>query len=661
MIEVELPDGSIAEFPDGTPQGTIKTALLKRTQAAAPKPQGSYLDAGVTWLENAITGIPVVGPAIQKGSDFLGTEVLGRISGQDPAQMRQGLAESRSTRNEQYPMTALSGSLAGGIGAMGGVGAIPGGARALGMTGASLAGRAGNSALSGGLISGADSVARGGSPEGVTGSAAIGAGIGGAIPVVGAGISSALGAAGSKIAPIVNSIRNPGQEAERRVGMALQRDRLSDPSGLATPVDEVVAQRSGIPMLNADRGGETTRALARSVANQSPEARGVIERTASDRFGAQSQRAAETIRRVAGGSVDDLAYQENIRATARAVNRPAYKKAYEAPRAQAMWHEGFEQLMQAPALQRAAMQATSRGANRAAVEGFQPVRNPFEMVNGRMTLKQNPDGTQALPNLQFWDQVKRNLDGMIGRAQRSGDNAIAGDLNALRGQLLNTLDNTVPEYRTARRGAAEFFDAEDALDAGKNFANQPRSIPETKRAYQQFAPAEREAFATGYASELIDRIKVSGDRSNVINSVFKSQASRESMELVFGPQKMRELEAYVRVEDLADRLRGAMGNSTTARQLVELGIGAGGGGMMTGDWQGAVAGAAAAKGIRYLGQRIDDTVMQRVAQMLTSDNPKMLELAVQQATRNPDYMLAIEYFGNVLAAPSRGVGLTVAQ
>lgn len=31
MIEVELPDGSIAEFPDGTPETVMRTALLKRT------------------------------------------------------------------------------------------------------------------------------------------------------------------------------------------------------------------------------------------------------------------------------------------------------------------------------------------------------------------------------------------------------------------------------------------------------------------------------------------------------------------------------------------------------------------------------------------------------------------------------------------------------
>jgi hypothetical protein len=247
---------------------------------------------------------------------------------------------------------------------------------------------------------------------------------------------------------------------------------------------------------------------------------------------------------------------------------------------------------------------------------------------------------------------------MISRAERGGDMTYAGDLKALRGQLLQLTDNAVPEYAAARRGAAAFFDAEDALDAGRSFANRPRTIPEAKRAFQSFSPAERSAFATGYASEVIDRIKAAGDRTNVINSVFKSQASRESMEMVFGPQRMKEIEAYVRVEDLADRLRGAMGNSTTARQLVELGIGGGAGFAVTGgDWTGALAGAAVARGARNLGQRVDNRVMQRVAEMLVSDDPAMIQRAIKEATKSNAFMGALEDLGTALAAPARGTAL----
>lgn len=655
-LSPEQQNATVDEIASSMGLGKPAAATQEPTQPQQVASSGSALDAGTTWLEHAISDIPLVGPYMQAGSDFLGTEVIGRLMGQDPSQMRADLRGRRDARTEQNPLSAASGGLAGNLAAFGGAGATTAGARALGISGAKLGQRALNSAVSSGSVDVADKMIRGQSAADVINSGAISTVIGGAIPVVGGAIRAGLGAVGDKVMPTVNAVRNAPKEAERRFGLAVQRDKLADPSSLVGPVDEAVARQAGVSLLNADRGGETTRALARSVANQNPEARSIIEKAASDRFAGQSQRASEFVRRIAGGAVDDIGYQQAIRDTARYVNKPAYDRAFNAPRAQAMWHEGFEQLMQAPAMQSAARQATTRGANRAAVEGFTPIRNPFRFgEDGRFTLTKDAAGRVVTPSLQFWDQVKRNLDGMIGKAERAGDRTQSADLMALKGHLVGMLDKTVDEYRMARQGAASYFGAEDAIEAGRKFAGTPRLIPEARKAFEKFSGPEKAGFATGYASELIDRIKASGDRANVINQVFKSQASRESMELVFGPQKLRHIEAYVRVEDLADRLRGAMGNSTTARQLVELGIGAGGGFAVTGgDWKGALGGAAAAKGARHLGQRIDDRVMQQIAKLLTSSDPADLKRAVANAAMSPPYMKKLEDLGLLLAAPARG-------
>ena len=89
-----------------------------------------------------------------------------------------------------------------------------------------------------------------------------------------------------------------------------------------------------------------------------------------------------------------------------------------------------------------------------------------------------------------------------------------------------------------------------------------------------------------------------------------------------------DVDSAARALRLADQLRGAMGNSTTARQLMELGIGGAGGFALTGDWQGALTGAALAKGTRYMGERVDSQVMEQVARLLTSDSPQALQKAV---------------------------------
>jgi hypothetical protein len=345
------------------------------------------------------------------------------------------------------------------------------------------------------------------------------------------------------------------------------------------------------------------------------------------------------------------------------VNRPAYEAAFNAPGAHAVWNRDIAELMQSDTFRAAINAAEKRGTDRAAVDGFKAVRNPFEFLpDGNVTLKTNPDGSRALPSLQFWDQVKRNIDGMLGTAQRQGDNTLVADLTAIKRKLVSSLDTVVPQYAKARAGAALFFDAEDALEAGRKFGANMRVVPEAKAAFGKFSDADKGAFRTGYASTLIDRIMAAGDRTNVINQMFKSPASREMIQLVFGAGKARELEAYVRVEELADRLRGAMGNSTTARQLMEMGLGGGAGYILSGgDLMGAGIGAAATKGARMVGQRVDNRVMQSVAKLLTSNDPAMIKKAVYQATMSDQWMDALEQWARLLAAPARGAAVAVNQ
>lgn len=685
-VRISAPDGSIVEFPDGTPDDVMAKAMRKTfggpsTPApAVDKPKsGRHLTyeeglaaldaeggkgAAFTGAMGAIEGIPIAGPYLKSGLQKASAGISSLIDGESYA---DNLKQAEAITNEAqlaHPYVNTGGQIAGAVGSMIPVGATALGARALGMTGPSLIGRIGMSGASNAALSAADTVARGGDTKDVINNTLIGGGIGLAAPAVGAGIQAGVRAVGDRIAPTISALTSPDTEALRRVGVAMSRDAAANPAQMVGAIDEAAARASGVPLVNADRGGEVTRALTRSVANQSPEARGVIEKVASDRFGTQSQRAVSFLKRVAGGNVDDLAYQENLRNVARATNRPAYKLAEEAPQAQSMFSPRMQELMQSPTFRRAVDLVPKRSADRGAVEGFKEIGNPFTRNSqGAYVLRQNADGSLVSPSLKFWDQVQRNLRSEADKAFRAGDKQTGSEIKGLRDALLGDLDATVPAFKAARTGAAGFFGAEDALDAGRSFANQPRSIPEATKAFAKFTQPEKDAFATGYASELIDKIKASSDRSNVINSVFKSQAARESIELALGPQRARQIEAYVRVEDLADRLRGSLGNSTTARQLVELGIGAGvGGGAgygLTGDWKGAALGAVAPRAMQYVGAKADTQVMQSMAKLLTQDSPGALQLAVQQAAKTPAYMDALEKLSRAIGAPARGAALAI--
>lgn len=603
--------------------------------------------------------LPVIGPAMKAGGAAIAAGVAAPLSGQSFGQTYDQMRAIQEKALRDNPKTALAGNLVGSTAILAPLGATSLGGQLLGMSG-SLPARIGMSAASNAAMSGADTAIRGGGIGDIAQSAAIGGGIGGAIPAVGAVLKGAGSAIADRVGSFVGGAVNPAGEAGRRVARALATDKKI-PGATLSQADIAAAARNGQPLMNADLGGETTRALARAAANQSPGARGAMERIVSDRFADQGSRVGRLVSRLTGGKTDDLMMIDGLRDMASAANKPAYNKAFSSPRAQDMWDQRFAQLMQAPAVQKAAMDATKRGANRAAASGFQAVKNPFVEQNGRFMLRVNRDGSVAKPTLQFWDQVKRNLDGDIGVAQRAGDKTLAADLMALKSNLVNTLDSTVPEYKAARQGAAAWFGAEDAVDAGRMFAKSTRSIPEFKRGILAMKPAEREAFETGFASELIDQARSAGDRTNVITRMFKSPEQRAKMEMAFGPARAREIEAFVRVETAMDAFRNAFGNSTTARQLAEMGVIGGGAWLWTGDYKTGITAAALTQGARYAGKKIDGNVMTKMAEMLLSNDPALVTKAVHSATMSPQYMAAIDALTQIAGASARAASMSLPQ
>ncbi|MEN5277440.1 hypothetical protein ABE527_10855 [Brucella sp. TWI432] len=638
--------------------------MSELSRLSRPAYDNNVAGAGQTWLEGA-SKIPVVGPALGQASDLIGSNIYGALTGEDPARIRQQVGIRRKVRENQYPMSAVSGEVAANIAPMAaGAAASPAIAEGLGMTG-SLGTRTINSALSNAAISSADTLARGGDGAEALTNGGISGVLGGAIPLASEAISRGAGTVYNRFAPSVNAMLNPADEAARRVGVAYSRDMDLDPRLLMNARDEVTARANNIPLANVDRGGETTRALARSVSNQAPEARAALQNLAEERFASQGGRASRFIRELTIGNADDIGLQEALMKASRSSNKGAYQAAYNSPNAQALFTPEMQDLMQSPTFRKAMADVPTKSADRAAVSGGKAIPNPFELdAAGNYGLRKGADGSVTTPNLEYWDHVQRNLREMQERAFKGGADYDGATVRMLRGRLNEVLDHAVPEFNNARRGAAAFFGAEDALDAGRKFANSPRTVPEARRAFTAMTENEKEAFQTGYGSELIDRISASSDRVNVINNIFKSDAARESMSMVFGPEKMKKIEAYVRVEDLADKLRGSLGGSTTTRQLMELGLGMTGGagvgyyqgGNLQSATAGAVGGLALAGGKQAISAAVrsaDTKTMIQVAKILTSKDRNALKIAAQRATQSPAFMKALEHLGTALTIPAR--------
>lgn len=537
--------------------------------------------------------------------------------------------------SEDHPIADAVAEIAGGVASTGVAAQTKTGAKVLGLTGDTLKQLATRGAVSGAGIGAADAAVRGDNP--LTAGLVQGA-IGAAAPGVGRLVSMAA-------TPIRNAIRgatDPIGEAERVVAGGLDRDMKAGDVGL-TPQEFVEAKAAGQPVNLLDAGGETTRAIARSAANLSTEGRGELNRAIDSRFESQSPRLVEWLNHTFHFPNAD-AQQQALEHVERVVNRSNYARAMKEGDRDIMSPE-LDRLMGSPALVEAMKKAAVSGKDRAITQGLGAMRQGVTVENGLVKFTPGKNGVPTYPNLAFWDATKRELDDATSKAMRSGAKEEASTLTQLTKSLRSELDKIVPSYQTARAGAASFFGAENAIEAGQNFVGASRKfgIPAVRRQLAKMSPQERQLFQDGYVSRLVETIEQMPDRRSVLNKIQNSPAAKEEIRVALGPQRANEVEARLRVENVMDLARPALqGNSTTTRQLVELGLAGGVGGYesYTGDPEALMKAAlvyGAARGHRVL----DERVARHVARLLISNNVSQLQKGIELVSKNPALIGAI--------------------
>lgn len=517
-----------------------------------------------------------------------------------------------------------------------------------------IMGRVGQAAVLGGAYGAASGAGEGTDLQ----SRATGAGTGLASGAVGgavaAPLSEAVGGlakAGYKYAvqPAVSVVRglvNPEKEAARRVVGAISNDVQSGHFGL-TPREFTTARNAGEPAIIADMGGETTRDLMRSASNTSPTGSAQIKASVEPRYASQNERFADTVRRLVSNGANATKTRAQLREQYDLERVPAYKKAFAQPSAQGLWDEGFEQISQAPAVQEAIRGAMVTAKDEAAKIGLTPPKIPFvKDASGRFVL----DPAQNIkPNLQFWDAVKKNLDAIGTRESQFWART-----------LRNRLDQLTPEYAEARGVASKFFGGSDAIEAGENAVRYKGDPANIQSAINKMGLAERDLFREGFASKLAEQIEATGDRTNVINKIYNSPQSRKMIQTVFGDDGATKIEMRLRLENIFQAAKEALGNSTTARQLIQSGLAGGAlGAYLEGHdlgsaLTGAEHGVGIAAGIRLGGGKlvgyVDRRTAQRVAELLSSDDLTKLAKGLNIAVNNRSVANAIRNLDNRLAA-----------
>ena len=560
---------------------------------------------------------------------------------------------------KEHPIATFGGNLAGGL-------ALPVGAAAQAPT---LAGRmaagAGMGAAQGALYGAGSSPDLTNLPQ-VAGNMGAGAGVGalvgGAAPPVieGLGQGAAFLLNKTSIPQTIRGFRNPEGTAARLITDTIERDARAGSPRL-TPGEFQDAIQAGQPVINADMGGAATRNLARTAANMSPEAETALNGAINPRFEAQGPRIADLIRSEGGGnSVQTL---DQLQDAARRANRPLYQQAYREGGA-GIWTPEIEQLTAAPAMQDAIRAAVKTGANADVAAGFPATRAPFSIAqDGTLSPVLGPDGSRAIPSLQFWDHVQRNLRDMAGSAERSGENHAASVYGSLRRSLLEQLDNAAPTFAQARGNAARAFGAEDAMEAGAKFATAKGKNQEYAKALSEFSGPERQLFAHGFMSALENQVREVPFRQNVLSKIDQSPAARQRIEMAVGSERAERLRTFLHAENIMDMLRTAVqGNSTTARQLENIKqissqlaaptIFGGAGFAATGDIKDASAAGLVGAGLKHGSAKVNANIMRHVGEMLASNEPAMVDRALATIKASKPIQQTLAPFVARLTAPT---------
>lgn len=547
------------------------------------KPGSAISERAFPLLGDIILGVAGAGRLAYEGMTGGGEGTAAYERARDEERQNQKMAM------EQHPVANIAGNLAGAV-------ALPVGgmASAATMPGRMAAGAGLGSAYGAAYGAGEGEGAGDRATRAATG--AVLGGVAGAVaPPILAGVAAggrAIGsAAGRVMGHPIQTIRgaiNPEQEAARRIGTNILADMETGRPGMSA-ADLAAAQRSGQPAAIIDIGGENTRALARSAANTSPAGRAALEDMATDRFKDQSGRVASFVRSLvpvsisrptgtASSRISDTFRSltsgtktaeeiELIKEAARKANGPAYAKAYESGDKQ-IWTPELERLTGAPFVQSALRSAISKWKNYAVRDGYGSMNSPFMIENGVIT-RSGGKGMPVYPNIQLWDYAARNLqDKARSAAPGSESSKLYNDLARL---VKDELDKIVPEYRSAREGAASFFGARNAVEAGKSFASSGANIGEAKIAHSKMNDAEKQLFSHGFAQEMLEKLNRSGESSGVSSSpILSSPSAREKMEMAFGPKDYAKIDSALAKEKLTAVFDGSENAFDAGRKFVSM-------------------------------------------------------------------------------------------
>lgn len=568
-IEVELPDGTIAEFPGDTPQSEMKRVLRERF----PPEQENGIREIIRDLDEILMKVPGVPQLSELASganrsiigmiDFFGPDSVNellRLGGSDKrmptarqAANSVGVAPERGAFVGEGAQADILGAAGEVIPASVGIGAgmrsvanrlprigqqaesaIQGMIRQLGASPGTTAGIVSQD-VGLGMVSGAGAAAG----EELAGPP------GQVIGAILAPISVSAGAAGIRnvlanrqsAKQLTQSLGNFSDEGAASIlAEAMVREGIG-PGDAARILDDL-----GPDAVPADLGASFNR-LLRVAANQIPRIQGRANQVLNGRQAGQPARLASVLDDVAG--VPGLSLDDELKRI-EMVFKPMTDDLYARVRSQPMaMPERVQAILdKAPSAIQALKLAQRTLADRRAVG-------------------------DKISHIDVIDAVKQRLDDQIGTAVRQGEGNRARDLLRIKNLIVSEADRAIPEYAQARQVFAGRRTLENAAELGGQYLRMtPKDI---RSAIETMGESEMRMFRLGAKQAILDQVDKVQTNSDAMKRIFGKYGDLEKMRLIIpDEQSFDAFRTAMRREAAFMVTKSALqANSTTVRQAID--------------------------------------------------------------------------------------------
>ena len=567
MIEVEAPDGTVIEFPEGTDQGTILGVMRKNYGAEqGPAPSIPEPEQERTWrgraetvpyqigqftgyADEAIAPLAASYTALrEQPGAFFGQELRPELAEQI-AQAPQSTSQTMEQQRELYPATTIGSNVLGAVGAGAGIAkAIPGVA-------------AGVKALPWWLSAPAVGTPAyslyesGEAPSGERLEAAVES-----IPA-GVGLSLAGGAAGQYLPKVVGGLAGSAKPMVDRVKNFIRVKSVSPQSATTlTEAARAPAAVSEVPKAYSKVG----KALKKDFGKNLDDLMGAYksgDMSLADLYGARTQSLAEASalfpagREVAEEALEKKTIGSYDRVLRAVKNNISGVDSYYTT-ADDIVNAGRAKA--APLYREAAEDVIQDKTIIAAPEVTSALKRAYKLYPTRLKGVQ-PDTIEAL------DYAKKILDDDISEAFRAGKNNLGNSRKEIKNALLEVMDSASPAYARARAEASDYLTVQNAMNQGKDaFKTDPELI---KKTFANLGSQEKEAFKIGYGKAVRDKLGKVREGSNPFNALLKSPEQQARAKAILSPEEYKNWFTSLKAEDDLFKFRNkVLGGSPTARR-----------------------------------------------------------------------------------------------